>query len=166
MISLHELTGEWLHVFRQLEDDEADADAALSACAVIEEDIQKKADNYGKIIRMLELKADAARTEAARIQARARTADSRAARLRQQLFDTMKATGQGKLRTAAFTFSISPTPAAVRITDLDAALNAGYIREPKLDESILDKAAMKRDLEAGLTIPGAELVRGETLRMR
>ena len=52
------------------------------------------------------------------------------------------------------------------MTDLDAALNAGYIKEPKMDESILDKAAIKRDLEAGMDIPGVELVQNETLRMR
>jgi hypothetical protein len=78
----------------------------------------------------------------------------------------MKAQEKTKLRTTRFTFSISPTPPAVRVTDLDAALNSGYLKEPKMDESILDKAAIKRDLEAGMEIPGVELVKGEALRMR
>ena len=166
MKSLYELSSEWEYVFRMLEDEETDAESILESCGLIEEEISEKAENCGKVIRMLELEAQDAKTEASRLAARARTAENRAARLRQTLLETLKVTGQAKLRTPTFTFSIAPTPAAVRITDLDAAMNAGYIKAPKLDESVLDKAAMKRDMEAGIEIPGAELVKGETLRMR
>jgi hypothetical protein len=164
--SLYDLTAEWDYVFRALEDEEADADEIIKSCGLIEEGITEKADNYGMVIRMLELEAGEAKSEAARLQARARTAENRAYRLRQALLETMKVTGQSKMRTPTFSFSVSPSPAQVRVTDLEAAINSGYLREPKMDESILDKTAMRRDLEAGLTIPGVELVRGESLRMR
>lgn len=164
--SLYDLTAEWDYVFRALEDEEADADEIIKSCGLIEEEITEKADNYGKVIRMLELEAGEAKSEAARLQARARTAENRAYRLRQALLETMKVTGQSKMRTPTFSFSVSPSPAQVRVTDLDTALCSGYLKDIVPSEALLDKAAMRRDLEAGLTIPGVELVRGESLRMR
>ena len=163
---MYELTNEWNGIYARLQDADANLDETLADCKQVEGKITEKADAYGKIIRMMQGDVDAQKAEASRLSARAKATENRIAALKAQLCETMKAMGKDKLRTSFFTFSVSPTPPAVKITDLEAALNAGYIKEPSYDESCLDKAAMKRDLEAGLTIPGAELTRGETLRMR
>lgn len=166
MRSMYDLAAEWQYVFSMLEDEECDAANIIESCELIEADMKEKADNYGKIIRMLELEAQDAKAEASRLAARARTAENRAAMLRQSLFEAMKTTGQARMKTPLFSFTIQKNPVSVHITNLADALASGYIKEPKMDESILDKAAMKRDLEAGVEVPGAELVQSESLRMR
>ena len=165
-MNIFELTGIWRDALNALQDPDVPQTEALDRLRTVSDDIDRKADGYGKLIRSLEAEADALKTEASRLNARAKTFENRAASLKGMLMEAMRAQGKMKLRTTRFTFSISPTPPAVRVTDLDAALNAGYIKEPKMDESILDKAAIKRDLEAGMDIPGVELVQSESLRMR
>ena len=165
-MNIFELTGLWRDALDALQDPDVSQAEALERLRAVNEDIDRKADGYGKLIRSLEAEADGLKNEASRLNARAKAFESRAASLRAMLMEAMKAQEKTKLRTTRFTFSISPTPPAVRVTDLDAALNSGYLKEPKMDESILDKAAIKRDLEAGMEIPGVELVKGEALRMR
>ena len=163
--SLYELTGEWDYVYRQLEDEEADAAEIIATCGLIEEEMTDKADSYGKVIRMLELEAQDAKADASRLAARAKTAENRAAALKQALMETMKVTGMGALKTPHFSYRISPTPAAVRITDLDAVWETYHKEQPR-DLSQIDKAKLAEDIKAGVYVEGAELVRGECLRMR
>ena len=166
MRSLWELTGEWQYIFSMLEDEEVDADSIIDTCGLIEEEITEKADNYGKVIRMLELEAQDAKAEASRLAARAKVAENRAARLKASLFEALKATGQKNLKTKTFSFGINKTQPKVRIYDLDAALSSGYLKDIQPSEDLIDKAKMKYDMERGVAVPGAELVQGECLRMR
>lgn len=164
MSSMYELTGEWRAAFDALSDPDTTEAEAMARLDRAEADINEKADAYGKMIRMFLADAETSKTEASRLFGRAKSAENRADFLRGRLMDAMKAMGKDKLRTSYFTYTVTQNPPAVRITDLYAALESGYIKAPT--EASLDKTAMKRDMEAGMTVPGAELIRGESLRMR
>lgn len=165
-MNLYDMTRDWADVLSMLEDADVDEDAVFDTCAMIEAEIGEKAEAYGKLIVSLEADQAALKREADRLSARAKVAGNRADRLRAMLMDAMKATGQSKLSTQHFAFSVAKAAPSVRITDLELALCSGYIKPPRNVEAELDKAAMKRDLESGVTVPGAELVQTEYLRIK
>ena len=165
MSSLYDLSENWQTIFALLQDEDVDAGSVIDSLERIEGELRDKVEHMARIIRMFELDAADCKAEASRLAARARTSENRAIWMKQAILHMMKATGQPQLKTKMFSFSIAPTPEAVHITDIDAAWNAGYIKE-KRDESMLDKTAIKEALQRGEQVPGAELVRGECLRMR
>lgn len=166
MGTLYEMTGRWAAIKAAAMDPNADTAALRRDLDTVEGEIREKADNYCRIVADLNADAVTAREEASRLMARAKTYESRAVQLRQWLLEAMKATGQESMRTPLFHISVAPTVPSVKVTDLEAALNSGYLKAPRYDETMLDKAAMRRDMEAGKEIPGVELVQGETLRVR
>lgn len=165
-MNLYELVGRWASLRDRITDTGLDEEAVRQELEQTEGDLAEKMDNYGAIIRELMAGAESLRNESARLSKRAAALDKRAATLRDWLLWTLRCTGRTKLQTPHFSYSVSAAPSAVLVTDLEKALNSGYLKEPKMDESMLDKAAMRRDLEAGLEIPGVELKRAECLRMR
>lgn len=103
MSNLYELTGMYLQVQAHLE---ADDDYPIDLLTVGDE-LDKKIENYGFIIRNFESEAQALSDEIKRLQERKKTAEKAVDRLKDQLYNTMKETGKLKVKTPHFQFSIA-----------------------------------------------------------
>ena len=74
----------------------------------------------------------------------------------------MQQTGKTKFKTNLFSFGIQKNPASVNITDVYAVpTQFREVQEPKLN-----KTAILEALKNGEEIAGAEIVQGESLRIR
>ena len=163
--TLYELTETFQQIYAMLTFDEVDEQAIADTLEAIglESDFETKADGYAKVIRMLKADAAAADAEAKRLEARKRTFESQADRMKQRLQEAMQATGKTKFKTPLFTYGIQNNAESVTVTD-ENAIPTQYMRVTTARAP--DKEAIKEALKAGVDIPGAMLTRTESLRIR
>lgn len=101
-MNLYELTA----VYQRLQDQIEAGEDYEGILAVIGDEIETKADGYARVIRNMESQAAAFKDEEKRIAENRRRLETSIERLKQNLFDSMKATGKEKFKTDLFTFSI------------------------------------------------------------
>lgn len=161
MITLYEMSQEWQNVFEMLLDPEIPEDAVFDTIEMIEADMDTKADSYAKIIKSMDGDTAQIDTEVKRLQERKLSISNRQKALKQRLFDTMKATGRTKFKTALFSFSIQKNGGKAPV-DITAEVPAEWLKpgDP-------DKDKIRAYLESGHDLPFAVLMeRGESLRIR
>lgn len=161
MISLYEMNKEWQNVFEMLLDPEIPEEAVYDTIEMIEADMDTKADSYAKIIKSMEGDAASVDAEIKRLQERKGSILKRKEWLKGRLYETMKATGRTKFKTALFSYSIQKNGGAkpVDLTDI--------VPEAWLKPGDPDMKRIREYLEAGNELPFAVLGdRGESLRIR
>lgn len=101
-MNLYELTAVYQRLQNQIEAGE-DVEGIL---AVIGDELESKADGYARVIRNMEAQASAFKEEEKRIAENRKRLENGVERLKQNLFDSMKATGKVKFKTDLFSFAI------------------------------------------------------------
>lgn len=161
MITLYEMSKEWQNVFEMLLDPEIPEEAVFDTIEMIEADMDTKADSYAKIIKSMDGDTAQIDTEIKRLQERKTSISNRQKALKQRLFDTMKATGRTKFKTALFSFNIQKNGGAQPVELLDEVPAAW------LKPGTPDLAKIREYLNQGNQLPFAVLGdRGESLRIR
>lgn len=162
MSNLYELNQNYEKVLNMLYDEDIDEQMVLDTLESIEGEIEDKADGYAKIIKELEAKRDARKSEAKRLTENAKVFDNRINALKQNLFNTMKSTGKTKFATDLFSFNIAKNGGKQALT-IDGDVPEEYTKT--IIENDTDK--IRADLEAGKELPFAHLEpRGESLRIK
>ncbi len=161
MISLYEMNQEWQNVFEMLLDPDVPEEAIFDTIEMIEADMDTKADSYAKIIKSMEGDAGQIDEEIKRLQNRKASISKRKEWMKSKLFDTMKATGRTKFKTALFSYSIQKNGGAEPV-DL-----MGVVPDEWLKPGEPDTKRIREWLKAGNKLPFAVLGdRGESLRIR
>jgi len=161
-MTMYELTGQWLELMAMAEDEEIDPEILADTIEQVDGDLEAKAENYAKVLRMLDGEAKAIDEEAKRLTARAKVIKNNCDRLKRSLEGMMIATGKRKFKTKLFSFGIQKNPARLVLDDAEAIPAEYWVpQEPKLDN-----AAVKAAIEQGIEISGAHLEQGESLRIR
>lgn len=101
-MNLYELTAVYQRLQNQLESGE-DVEGII---AVIGDELEAKADGYARVIRNMESQVSAFKEEEKRIAENRKRLEAGIERLKQNLFESMKATGKEKFKTDLFSFSI------------------------------------------------------------
>lgn len=162
MSNLYELNQNYEKVLNMLYDEDIDEQIVLDTLESIEGEIEDKADGYAKIIKELEAKKDARKVEAKRLTDSAKVFENRVNALKQNLFNTMKATGKTKFATDLFSFNIAKNGGKQTLT-IDGDVPEEYTKT--IIENDTDK--IRADLEAGKELTFAHLEpRGESLRIK
>ncbi len=129
--------------------------------ALIEIEIEEKAENTAIVIKELEADVKKFKEEEKRLSDRRKTLENNIKFLKSNLEYSMKLQGKPKFKTEHFSFNIQKNPVSVKITDEEKALE----RYKKVVITI-DKAKLKEDLKSGEVFDYAELVQTESLRIR
>lgn len=161
MLSLYDMTEEWKSVFDMLLDPEIPEDAIFDTIEMIEADMDTKADSYAKIIKSMDGDTALIDEEIKRLQSRKSSISNRKKWLLNQLYETMKATGRTKFKTALFSYNIAKN-GGVNPVELTAPVPAEWLKpgEP-------DTKKIREYLESGNELDFATLgERGESLRIR
>ena len=161
-MTLYDLKNELLTLLEMAEDPEVDEEVLRDTMEAVTGELEEKAEGYGCIIKQMEHDAAALAAEIKRLQARKKTVEDNKDKLKARLQDAMVATGQKKIKTNLFSFSIGKNPPALSVTS-EEEIPEKYWTVP---EPVLDREAVKRDLKAGMAVPGAELTQSESLRIR
>lgn len=160
-LSLYEMKQEWEAVFEKLLDPEIPEEAVFDTIEMIEADMDTKADSYATILKSMDGDVATIDSEIKRLQDRKTFISNRQKALKQRLYDTMKATGRTKFKTALFSFAIQKNGGVQPVKLLDEVPEAW--RKPGLP----DMAKIREYLADGNDLPFAALEeRGESLRIR
>lgn len=162
MSNIYELTKNYDEVLNMLYQDDVDEQMVLDTLESIEGDIEDKADNYAKIMKELETKANARKKEAQRLSESAKVFENRVKALKSNLFNAMKETGKTRFATNLFSFSIAKNGGKQALT-IDSEVPAEYTKT--VVENDTDK--IRQALEEGKKLPFAHLEpRGERLSIK
>lgn len=162
MSNLYQLTNNYETVLNMLYDEDADEQMILDTLEAIEGEIEDKADNYAKIIKELEAKQNARKEEAKRLTESAKVFENREKALKNNLFNSMKATGKTKFATDLFSFNIAKNGGKQTLT-IDGEVPEEYTKA--VIENDTDK--IRQALENGEKLTFAHLEpRGESLRIK
>jgi len=164
-MTLYELTSDYLNLLELAEDPDIDEQAFLDTLEGIEGALEDKADNYAKIMRMLDGDALAIREEERRLEARRKAIENNIKRMKSALQFAMQTTGKTKFKTTLFSFGIRKNPPSVVI---DAANVRDFPEQYVIEaEPVLDKKALKDALKAGEDMTGlCHLEQSESLSIR
>ena len=165
MSTLYELTSDFLAVVDMAQDPDIDEQMIADTLEGIEGEIEIKADGYAKVLAELSAMTETLKTEINRLQARKKTIDANADRIKHVLEDAMRATGKTKFKTDLFSFNIQKNPASVKIipdVDIDS-VPAEFIIWP---EPAIDKKKVKDAIKNGEEFEWAWMEQTEGLRIR
>ncbi len=168
MSSLYELTGDWLKLQDMLESEDFDKETIETTIECMEYEIEIKANNYGKLIKNLEINKKsiegtekAIQEEIKRFNNKEKAIENKIRFLKENLGNTMRIMKKNKIKTEFFTFYFTKTK-KVNILDNEKALNSKYIRNnPEIDKIRLLKA-----MENGEIFDFADIKESESLVIR
>ena len=164
-MNLYELTTEYLHLQQIIEDAEEDAEAIEIEMKKLDGDIETKADGYARVIRNMEGQLVAIKTEQERLAAKKNLLEIGIKKLKEDLQDSMIATGKRKFKTELFNFSIQKNggkdPVIVDVPTADLPDDLVIVTEKP------DKDAIAKYIKETGDITYAHFgERGESLRIK
>ena len=160
MSTLYELTGQYLALMEIAE--EADPDVLRDTLELIDGEIEDKADNYAKVIKNLEGESKTIEEEIERLNRKKKGIDNSIDSIKKNLERCMIVTGKRKFKTTLFSFGIQKNAPSVNVKD-ESKVPAQFWKkqDPKLD-----RTSLKEFLKENGNTEYAELVQGESLRIR
>ena len=159
MASLYELTNATLELEEMLMSGDIDEDTYRDTIESL--NIENKIENICKVIKNLTAEAEMYKVEKDRLSERQKTAENGIKRLKDSLLHYMLTTEQNKVKQGVFSVRINRSD-SVSITD-PLSIPTDYL---KLSEPTINKAEIKKALKNGDEIPGAELVKNESIVIR
>ena len=122
---------------------------------------EEKIESYCQVIKNLQADLDMFKAESDRIAERMKPIKNNIDRMKDSLLTFLKVSGQDKVKAGTFAVSIG-TSMATNI--LDETLIPAEYKTPQPDK--IDKTAIKKALESGVTVAGAEIIVNEGVRIR
>ena len=105
-MNIYDLTADFLQLQEMLEDPETDSDQIKLFMDELNDQIEKKAEGYAKVIRNMEGDLAAVKAEQEKLSAKKNLLESGIKRLKEDLQAVMTATGKRKFKTDLFSFNI------------------------------------------------------------
>lgn len=162
MSSLFDLTGKYLTVL-ELAEEGADPDVIQDTLESIDDEIEVKADGYANVIKHINGNIDVIDKEIKRLQKLKSSHTNSVKRMRDNLLDSMKATGKEKFKTDSHSFSVKKNPLKLEI-ESEEFIPESYFETRK----VLDSASLKKYLTENpeKSLNGVSLTRSESVTIR
>ena len=164
-MTLYELTNEYAALYEASQSgewDEASKDILDSLLAQLTGDIEHKLLSIARVRASIKADSEAVKAEEERLAKRRKALENSRARLEAYAQEQMELAGIDKAKDAAFTVAIQNNPPSVDIRDERKIDARWWIPQP----AKLDKQAIKKAIQDGLDVPGAELVQSRGVRFR
>lgn len=165
MASLYDISGQYAVVLNAIEMAETSEEAQelLDELAAIGDDLDNKAEQYIRIIKVKEAEAEGFKAEADRLTKKRKAAENVAERLKQAMLDAMKLTGQTEINTTIGKWKVQNNPWSCDVTDIDKVPLEYHIKQ----EDKIDKAGLLKHFKAtGELVDGVEFKQTEGIRFR
>lgn len=159
MATLYEMTAQASELYELLQNEEIDEQTFLDTLEAI--GTEEKIEGYCQVIKELQGDFDKYKAEADRLAARMKTAKNGIDRMKDSLLTFLKASGQAKVKAGTFAVSIGTSK---QTNILDEALIPIEFKAPQPDK--IDKTAIKKAIESGVEVLGAEIITNESVRIR
>ena len=134
----------------------------LDTLESINDAIEDKAENYGKVIKSVEAGIEGLKAEEKRLAERRKFMENSVKRMKENVEQSMISTGKKKIKGPLFTFAIQKNPPSVEVIEERHIPQGFWVpQEPKLN-----KKELLEELKLGHEVPGVELKQSESLRIR
>ena len=163
--SLYELSAKYQQAYLTISDTDLPEDCIKDTLESMEGDIQTKAIDVAKFIKMLRADSKAI-NDAIRVMGdRSKAKDKTAYRLELYLLENLKACGINKVESPYFDISVRKNPPAV-VIDASESIPADYWTQPVAPDPCVDKKLIAQAIKDGYTVPGAHLESGTRLDIK
>lgn len=159
MATLYEMTTQANSLYELLQNEEIDEQTFADTLEAMGAD--KKVEGYCQVIKELQSDLDKFKNETDRLAARMKTAKNGIERMKLSLLDFLNASGQSKVKAGTFTVAIGTSE---QTSILDESVIPTVFKIPQPDK--IDKTAIKKAIKEGATVPGAEIIINESVRIR
>ena len=159
MSTLYQMTIQAQELYELLQNEEIDEQTFLDTLEAI--GTEEKIEGYCQVIKELQADFDKYKAEADRLTSRMKTTKNGIDRMKESLLTFLKVSGQDKVKAGTFAVSIG-TSKATNI--LDETLIPTEYKIPQPDK--IDKTLIKRAIESGIAVAGAEIIVNEGVRIR
>lgn len=153
---LYILNGRWKNLQELAENEEVDKQVLYESLNEIEEQMDEKYENIGKVIKGLDMESKAIKEEEARLAKRRRAIERNSKNLKEYLAESLIQRGLHKIKTKLFTVYFRKNKKMIFDEDL---IDSKY---KKLVEQI-DIASIRVDLQEGKEVAGARFEENESL---
>jgi hypothetical protein len=164
-ITLYDIAQEYREAAAKLEDLDLDEQTLADTLESISGAIEVKGQNVAAFIGNLEAQANAIKEAEARMSARRKAIENRAAGIRHYLLTSMQVAGITKIECAYFKIAVQDNPPAVVIDDA-SLLPPDYMRQPEPPPPAADKKLIAQAIKDGFEVPGAHLERSKRLSIK
>ncbi|MBR6271378.1 MAG: siphovirus Gp157 family protein [Lachnospiraceae bacterium] len=162
MATIYELTEELQALLDMMADPETDPEVLADTIEAVQGEFADKADGYGRVRAELLGKAAALKAEEQRLAAYRKSIEGNIDKLEGALKAAMEQTGQKKIQTELFTFSIRNNPGKVVVLDERAVPFEFW----KPADPTLDKTAIKDYLKEHADCTWAKIEAGTSLTIK
>ena len=159
MATLFEMTQQAKQLYEMMQSDLIDETTFNDTLEAIGTD--EKIEGYCQVIKQLQADTEMFINELNRLEARKKTIENNIERMKKALTNYLQAIGQSKVKAGTFTASLSTTK-AVNISNYNEIPSEYLIEQPPK----VDKKSIKKAIEDGKTVPGAEIVSNDGIRIR
>lgn len=159
MSTLYEMTVQASELYELLQNEDIDEQVFLDTLEAI--GTNEKIESYCHVIKELQADFDKFKAEADRLTARMKTTKNGIDRMKESLLTFLRLSGQAKVKAGTFSVSIGTSK---QTNILDEALIPTEYKTPQPDK--IDKAAIKKAIESGVDVAGAEIIINEGVRIR
>lgn len=159
MATLYEMTAQASELYELLQNEEIDEQTFLDTLECI--GAEEKVEGYCQVLKELQADFDKFKAESDRLAARMRTAKNGIDRMKDSLLSFLKASGQSKVKAGTFTVSVGTSK---QTNIIDENLIPAEFKIPQPDK--VDKTAIKKAIESGTAVLGAEVIINESVRIR
>lgn len=164
MASLYDIGARYAALLDRMESAEGDeALDALDELAMIDDELEVKAENYIRIIKDKEAEADGFKKEADRLTAKRQAAENVAKRLKQAMLDAMKLAGKVELPTSIGKWKVQSNPLSCEVLDINKVPQEWHI---KCDDKIDKAGLIKHYKMTGELVDGCEFKQTEGIRFK
>lgn len=164
-LSLYQIAAEFRSMVEHLTNCQDDAQAVADTIESESYPLEIKAQNVAYAIRNLEASAVAIKEAEAQMAERRKRIEKRAEQIREYLKTCMEVAGVSKIECPHFQLAICKNPAALELFE-PSLVPASYLKTPEPPPPVIDKAAVKEAIKAGVEVPGAHLVQGTRLQIK
>ena len=156
---LYDLSQNYRQVLDMIEEGD---ERFLDTLESLDEAIEDKVENYGKVIKSVEAGIEGLKAEEKRLAERRKFMENSVKRMKENVEQSMISTGKKKIKGPLFTFSIQKNPPSVEVIEERHIPQGFWIpQEPKLN-----KKELLEELKLGHEVPGVALKESEGLRIR
>ena len=159
MATLYEMTAQVNVLYELLQSEEIDEQTYFDTLEAIGS--EQKVEGYCQVLKELQADLDKFKAESDRLAARMKTAKNGIDRMKESLLAFMNASGQEKIKAGTFTVSKGRSK---QTNIFDETLIPSEFKTPQPDK--IDKTAIKKAIENGETVTGAEIIINESVRIR
>ena len=164
MASLYDIGARYAALLEKMESAEGDeALDVLDELAMMDDELEVKAENYIRIIKTKEAEADGFDKEAKRLTARKQAAENVAKRLKQAMLDAMKLAGKTELPTSIGKWKVQANPMSCEVLDINKVPQEWHI---KCDDKIDKAGLIKHYKMTGELVDGCEFKQTEGIRFK